>query len=33
MWEVPESWRYPYLAGWFVIENPLNVDDLGVPLF
>jgi hypothetical protein len=27
------KWRYPPIAGGFIRENLINMDDLGVPLF
>ena len=27
----PESWRYP-IAGWFIVEHPIEMDDLEVAL-
>ena len=27
------KWGIPKLAGWFVLDNPIKMDDLGVPLF
>ena len=33
-WYHPRSsWGYPKLAGWFTKENPIKMDDLGVPPF
>jgi len=28
-----QKWRYPKLAGWFIKENRIKLDDLGVRLF
>ena len=35
-WEIP-SWVFPKIGvpqnGWFIMENHIKMDDLGVPLF
>ena len=32
IWRFPKSWGTP-IAGWFIVGNPIKMDDLELPLF